>query len=93
QFHRRLRAEGHEIQRTVSHASAVGCYFYDPEGNCCEVFWVTGKPSWEVTAEPVDLEQPDEVILAQVDRHWARTRGVRMGERPLAPRTAGPPEI
>jgi catechol-2,3-dioxygenase len=88
QFYRRLKAGGYQIQRTVSHASAVGCYFYDPEGNCCEVFWVTGKSSWEVTAEPVDLDQPDEIILEQVERHWQRTRGVSMGERPAATVTA-----
>jgi catechol-2,3-dioxygenase len=84
-FHRRALAEGYKIQRTVSHASAVGCYFYDPEGNCCEVFWLTGRQSWAVTGEHVDLEQPDEVILEQVERHWERVRDVRMGEAPPLP--------
>jgi len=84
QFYRRAKAEGYTIQRVVSHASAVGCYFYDPEGNCLEAFWLTGRDSWAVTAEPVDLEQPDEIILEQVRLHGERTRAVQMGERPPA---------
>lgn len=84
QFYRRAKAEGCAIQRVVSHASAIGCYLYDPEGNCCETFWLTGRTAWAVTAEPVDLEQPDDVILAQVDDHWQRMKDVRMGERPPA---------
>src|SRR5215211_3590621 len=32
-FHRRLRAEGYQIDETVCHGSALGCYFFDPEGN------------------------------------------------------------
>lgn len=82
QFYLLCKANGVKIQRVVSHASAVGCYFYDPEGNCCETFWLTGHTSWAVTAEPVNLDQPDEAILAQVDRHWQRTKDVRMGQRP-----------
>ncbi|HLG70533.1 MAG TPA: VOC family protein [Chloroflexota bacterium] len=85
-FYHRLKAEGYRIQRVVSHASAIGCYFYDPEDNVCEVFWLTGKTSWAVTAETVDLDQPDEAILAQVQEHWERTRVVPMGEAP-------PPEL
>lgn len=83
-FYRRIKAEGHRIQRVVSHASAVGCYFYDPEGNPVEVCWKTGYESWAVTAEPVDLEQSNEAIMAQVADHWNRTKSVRMGEAPDA---------
>ena len=57
QFHRRLVAGGYRIQRVVNHASAIGCYFYDPEGNCAEVFWVTGRDSWVPVSNPIDLEQ------------------------------------
>src|SRR5215831_7186577 len=45
-FCRRLSAEGYRIERVVNHASAIGCYFFDPEGNRTEVFWGTGRPSW-----------------------------------------------
>ena len=84
QFWRRAKAEGYEIARVVSHASAIGCYMHDPEGNVVETFWLTGKESWAVTAERVDLDQPDEAILAQVEEHWQRTRVVPMGGVPPA---------
>jgi catechol 2,3-dioxygenase len=81
QFHRSLVAAGFRIQRVVNHASAIGCYFYDPEGNCAEVFWVTGRESWVPVSIPIDLEQSDEVILAEVDRLHQRVRDVGLGER------------
>ena len=81
QFHRRLVAAGFRIQRVVNHASAIGYYFYDPEGNCAEVFWVTGRESWVPVSIPIDLEQSDEVILAEVDRLHQRVRDVGLGER------------
>jgi catechol-2,3-dioxygenase len=80
-FYRRLRDEGYQIQRVVSHVSAFGCYFLDPEGNRTEVFWLTGKQSWATIGEPIDLEQPDEVLLAQVERDYERVRVIPMGGR------------
>ena len=87
-LYRRLRAEGYRIDEVVSHASAIGCYYFDPEGNRAEVFWVTGHPCWAPALEPVDLEQPDEAILAQVERHWERLRHVPMGALPTPAPTA-----
>jgi catechol-2,3-dioxygenase len=81
EFRRRLVREGYRIQRVVNHASAIGCYFYDPEGNCAEVFWVTGKESWVPVSLPIDLEQSDEAILAEVDKLWQRVRHVGVGEK------------
>jgi catechol 2,3-dioxygenase-like lactoylglutathione lyase family enzyme len=78
-FHRRLRAEGYRIERVVNHASAIGCYFLDPEGNRTEVFWLTGRPSWVPVANPIDIEQPDDVVLAEVDALWNRIRHVPVG--------------
>jgi catechol 2,3-dioxygenase-like lactoylglutathione lyase family enzyme len=80
-FHRRLVAEGYRIERVVNHASAIGCYFLDPEGNRTEVFWVTGRPCWVPTANPIDIHQPDEQVLAEVDRVWHRLRHVPVGGR------------
>ncbi|MBV9121513.1 MAG: VOC family protein [Chloroflexi bacterium] len=85
EFHRRAKEAGYRIQRTVSHASAVGCYMFDPEGNVVETFWLTGKTSWAVTAVPVDLDGPEDAILEVVERHWQQTKDVKMGERPKAP--------
>lgn len=79
ELYRRIQSEGYPIHQLVSHASAIGCYFADPEGNTTEVFWVTGRPSWVPVGEPIDIEQPDEVVLAQVDRLWERLRHVPVG--------------
>jgi catechol 2,3-dioxygenase-like lactoylglutathione lyase family enzyme len=80
-FHRRLIAEGYRIERVVNHASAIGCYFFDPEGNRTEVFWVTGRPCWVPTANPIDIHQPDAAVLAEVDRVWEQLRHVPVGGR------------
>jgi catechol 2,3-dioxygenase-like lactoylglutathione lyase family enzyme len=78
-FHRRLRAEGYRIERVVNHASAIGCYFFDPEGNRTEVFWLTGRDSWVPVANPIDIERPDAAVLAEVDELWNRVRHVPVG--------------
>ena len=80
-FRRRLVAEGYRIDAIVNHASAIGCYFFDPEGNRTEVFWVTGRPCWVPTANPIDIEQTDEAVLAEVDRVWRELRHVPVGGR------------
>jgi catechol 2,3-dioxygenase-like lactoylglutathione lyase family enzyme len=79
EFHRRLRAEGYRIERVVNHASAIGCYFFDPEGNRTEVFWLTGRDSWVPVANPIDIERPDAAVLAEVDQLWNRVRHVPVG--------------
>jgi catechol 2,3-dioxygenase-like lactoylglutathione lyase family enzyme len=78
-FHRRLRADGYRIERVVNHASAIGCYFLDPEGNRTEVFWLTGRASWVPVANPIDIERPDEQVLADVDALWNQVRHVPVG--------------
>src|SRR5438093_12324717 len=80
-FHRRLVAERYRIERVVNHASAIGCYFFDPEGNRTEVFWVTGRPCWVPTVSPIDIHQSDDAVLAEVDRVWKQLRDVPVGGR------------
>jgi catechol-2,3-dioxygenase len=80
-FRRRLVADGYRIESVVNHASAIGCYFFDPEGNRTEVFWVTGRPCWVPTAHPIDIERPDADVLADVDRLWDELRDVPVGGR------------
>jgi catechol 2,3-dioxygenase-like lactoylglutathione lyase family enzyme len=36
EFHKRIRSAGYQIEHVVSHCSAIGCYYFDPEGNHCE---------------------------------------------------------
>ena len=80
-FRRRLLAEGYRIDTVANHGSAIGCYFFDPEGNRTEVFWVTGRPCWVPNSDPIDIEQPDDVVLAEVDRVWERIGHVPVGGR------------
>ncbi|HEY7869693.1 MAG TPA: VOC family protein [Methylomirabilota bacterium] len=80
-FRRRLVAGGYRIEGVVNHASAIGCYFFDPEGNRTEVFWVTGRPCWVPTATPIDVDRPDAEVLADVDRVWNQLRHVPVGGR------------
>lgn len=80
-FHRRLIREGYRIDEVVNHGSAIGCYFFDPEGNRTEVFWVTGRACWVPNADPIDIEQPNETILAEVDRVCEQLRHVPVGGR------------
>ena len=82
EFKRRIQAEGSDIDRIVTHLSAIGCYFFDPEGNRTEVFWLTGRPSWVMVGIPIDIDRPEADILADIDRVWEQTRHVAMGTVP-----------
>lgn len=66
-LHARMRAEGIETFRIVTHGNAWSVYFADPEGNRVELFvdtpWHTPQP----LAEPFDIEQPVETIIAQTE--------------------------
>jgi catechol-2,3-dioxygenase len=81
-FHRNLKAQGYKIDQVVTHLSAIGCYFFDPEGNRTEVFWLTGLPSWVMIGIPIDIERPDDEIMAEIRSIWDKTRHVKMGEKP-----------
>lgn len=81
-FKRRIQEKGYKIDRIVTHASAIGCYFRDPEGNPTEVFWLTGLPSWAIIGIPIDIDQPDEVVMAEVRRVWDVAQKVEMGKTP-----------
>jgi catechol-2,3-dioxygenase len=83
-FKRRILQEGYQIDNIVTHLSAIGCYFFDPEGNRTEVFWLTGRPSWVMVGVPIDIDRPDDEIMAQIDRVWEQTRHVAMGTPPDA---------
>ncbi|MBV9324933.1 MAG: VOC family protein [Chloroflexi bacterium] len=83
-FKRRILQEGYKIDNIVTHLSAIGCYFFDPEGNRNEVFWLTGRPSWVMVGVPIDIDRPDDEILGQIDRVWEQTRHVAMGTPPDA---------
>jgi catechol-2,3-dioxygenase len=83
-FHRNLKDQGYKIDQVVTHLSAIGCYFFDPEGNRTEVFWLTGLPSWVMIGIPIDVERPEAEIMADIDHIWQQTRHVGIGQKPDA---------
>jgi catechol 2,3-dioxygenase len=87
-FRRRILAADYKIKELVTHASAIGCYFGDPEGNTTEVFWLTGLPSWATIGVPIDIDRPDEEVMADVRAVWEKVRHIQMGEKPDAETSA-----
>lgn len=81
-FKRRAIERGYKIDSLVTHASAIGFYFRDPEGNRVETFWLTGLPSWAMIAVPIDIDRPDEEVMADVRRVWEVCKNVEMGISP-----------
>lgn len=57
----------------VSHGNAVSIYFRDPEGNRLEVFMDTPWYCEQPLREPVDLDRPDDEVMAQAEAQ-ARSR-------------------
>ncbi len=80
-MHKKLLAAGLRIDAVVNHVSALGCYYFDPEGNRSEVFWLTGRACWVPIAHLIDIHRADAAVLAEVDALWERLRHVGMGER------------
>jgi catechol 2,3-dioxygenase-like lactoylglutathione lyase family enzyme len=79
-FKRRIHANGYTLDRVVTHASAIGCYFRDPENNPTEVFWLTGLTSWAQIGIPINIDQSDEAVMSEVRRSWETVQNVRMGQ-------------
>ena len=63
-YRRRLLDEGITIERIVSHGNAFGMYFFDPEGNRCELYYRTGLPVPQPHGDPIDLDRTDQELLA-----------------------------
>jgi len=74
-MHTRVRAEGIEQFRIVTHGNAWSIYFADPEGNRVELFvdtpWHTPQPF----AAPFDIEAPVDTIFADTEAICRRRPG------------------
>lgn len=65
-FYRRLRVAGATFDMIVSHGIAVGVYFFDPEGNRCEVYWQTGLRARQPYVERIDIEMDPDLLVEQI---------------------------
>lgn len=68
---RRIRRDalalGASQMRGLNHGNALSIYFSDPEANTIEVYLDTPYHVAQPHADPLDLEQPDEVIWRQTE--------------------------
>lgn len=66
-FHARVVEKNIPIKFVFNHGVSFAFYFDDPDGNMIEVYWPTGDLSQrQPHAEPLDLSQPDEVLLEKI---------------------------
>jgi catechol-2,3-dioxygenase len=67
-FHARVSERHIPIKFAFNHGVSFAFYFDDPDGHLVEVYWPTGELDLyrQPHAEPLDLTQPDEVLLRQV---------------------------
>jgi catechol-2,3-dioxygenase len=62
--HARFVEKNIPIKFVFNHRVSFAFYFDDPDGNTIEVYWPTGDLSCtQPYAEPLDLSQPDELLL------------------------------
>jgi catechol-2,3-dioxygenase len=66
-FYQKFKAQGVKVSRAVSHGNAVGLYFFDPEGNHCEVYWTTPFKARQPYGVAVDLTRPADEILRDIE--------------------------
>lgn len=65
-YFRRFRQQDVRLDMVVSHGNAVGVYFFDPEGNRCEVYWQTGLQARQPFVEHIDLDTNVEELLDRI---------------------------
>jgi catechol-2,3-dioxygenase len=66
-FHARVVERKIPIKVVFNHHESFAFYFEDPDGNMIEVYWPTGDLSQrQPNVEPLDLSQPDEVLLEKI---------------------------
>ena len=81
-YYQRFKQHQVRIDRLVTHGNSISIYFYDPEGNRCEVYWTTPWKAKQPFAHAIDLTRPRDEILAEVERLATRYRetGLRAPE-------------
>jgi catechol 2,3-dioxygenase len=76
--YRAVVERGIPVRAVVNHGCSLAFYFHDPEGNQIEVYWATNVNNWQPYGDPLDLDAPEEALLAEVER-VARETGTKPG--------------
>jgi len=75
-YYQRFKENGVRFDRVVSHGNAIGLYFFDPEGNRCEVYWTTPFKARQPYGVAVDLTRPLDEVIREIEddvRQYATT--------------------
>jgi catechol-2,3-dioxygenase len=75
-YYHRFKELGVRFRSVTSHGNAVGLYFFDPEGNMCEVYWTTPWQAHQPYGVAVDLTRPIEDVLREIEadvEEWGET--------------------
>jgi catechol-2,3-dioxygenase len=69
-LHTRVVEKGIPIKFVFNHGVSFSFYFDDPDGHMIEVYWPTAAPQSyrQPYLEPLDLTQPDELLLKKLAR-------------------------
>src|SRR5262245_17272190 len=81
-FYHRLLDTGMRIDRTVTHGIACSVYFYDPEDNRIELYYTTPYNVRQPLGEQIDLDRPDEELLAFAQSFEDKRGPIRGPEQP-----------
>ena len=82
-FYHRLKDAGMRIDRTVTHGIACSVYFYDPEDNRLELYYTTPYNVRQPLGEHIDLDRPDEELLAFAQSFEEKKGPPRGAEQPV----------
>lgn len=82
-YFKKFRDVGVQLDMVVSHGNAVGVYFFDPEGNRCEVYWQTGLHSHQPYARNIDLDQDPAALIEDIRTDVERSGGLSSVEAPV----------
>lgn len=68
EYHYRFKREGIPVQQEVTHGNAYGIYFFDPEGNRCEVYLRIDRDVRQPYRKSLNLEQSVDEVNAEAER-------------------------
>ncbi|MBV9120418.1 MAG: VOC family protein [Chloroflexi bacterium] len=66
-YYRRFKEHGVQFDRVTNHGNAIGLYFYDPEGNRCEVYWTTPFKAHQPYGVAADLTKPLDQLIKEIE--------------------------